>query len=211
MRIGLLPPAKPNSKEMKELDNSQQFQQSMTASDELLPQGTNRRDFLKLTMLGGLTGLLAACQSGSSQGGTPTPGIPPTHQPSPTRQPSPTKQPAPTDTDWATLASSLQGTLIRPGNSQFATASQLFSTRFDNISPAAIAYCSTPADAQRCLAFARRFSLPFAPRSGGHSYAGYSTSTGLVIDVTRMNTVTVNTSANTATIGAGARLIDVYS
>ncbi len=56
----------------------------------------------------------------------------------------------------------------------------------------------------------QRFSkLPFALRSGGHSYAGYSTTTGLLIDVTRMNAVTVN--QNTATIGAGARLIDVYS
>ncbi|HKV58851.1 MAG TPA: FAD-binding oxidoreductase, partial [Ktedonobacteraceae bacterium] len=177
----------------------------MTTNDALQPQGTNRRDFLKLSILGGLTGLLAACQNGSSQTGTPTPGI------TPTLQPSPTVQPSPGDADWAMLANSLQGTLIRPGNAQYTTARQLFSTRFDNILPTAIAYCSSPTDVQHCLAFARRFNVPFAPRSGGHSYAGYSTSPGLVIDVTRMNTVTVNTSANTATIGAGARLIDVYN
>ena len=49
------------------------------------------------------------------------------------------------------------------------------------------------------------------PRSGGHSYAGYSTTIGLVLDVTRMSTVTVNSGAGTATVGAGARLIDVYA
>ena len=178
----------------------------MTTNDALQPQETSRRDFLKLSILGGLAGLLTACQNGSSQAGTPTPGVIPTQQ-----HPSPTAQPSPTDADWAALASSLQGTLVRPGNAQYATARQLFSTRFDNVLPAAIAYCSSPTDVQRCLAFARRFNVPFAPRSGGHSYAGYSTSTGLVIDVTRMNSVSVNTSANTATIGAGARLIDVYN
>ena len=177
----------------------------MTTNDAWQPQGTNRRDFLKLTILGGLTGLLAACQNGSSQVGTPTTGV------TPTQHPSPTEQPSPTEADWSALASSLQGTLVRPGNAQYAIARQLFSTRFDNILPAAIAYCASSTDVQRCLAFARRFNVPFTPRSGGHSYAGYSTSTGLVIDVTHMNTVTVNTSANTATIGAGARLIDVYN
>lgn len=177
----------------------------MTTDHDLQPQGTNRRDFLKLTILGGLTGLLAACQDGSSQVGTPTPGV------TPTQHPSPTEQPSPTEADWAALASSLQGALVRPGNAQYTTARQLFSTRFDNVLPAAIAYCASPTDVQRCLAFARRFNVPFAPRSGGHSYAGYSTSTGLVIDVTRMNAVTVNTNTNTATIGAGARLIDVYN
>ncbi len=183
----------------------------MTENDAFQPGETNRRDFLKLSVLGGLTGLLAACQSGQAQGGTPTPGTSPTRNPSPTTQASPTTLASPTDSDWAALASSLEGTLVRPGNAQYTTALQLFSTRFDAISPAAIAYCSIPTDVQRCLAFARRFNLPFAPRSGGHSYAGYSTSTGLVIDVTRMNTVTVNAGAGTATIGAGARLIDVYN
>ncbi|GAA3310514.1 FAD-binding protein [Nonomuraea dietziae] len=45
-------------------------------------------------------------------------------------------------------------------------------------------------------------------RSGGHSYAGWSTGSGLVVDVSRMNTVTYR--AGRATVGAGAKLIDVY-
>src|SRR5262249_10334799 len=76
--------------------------------------------------------------------------------------------------------------------------------------PAAIAYCASPADIQSCLAFVRNFGLPVAIRAGGHSYAGYSTTTGLVIDVTRMNSITVDTGARTAVIVAGARLSDVY-
>lgn len=177
----------------------------MTINNADSSKSMNRRDFLALSILGGLTGLLAACGGPQNTGnatpttGKATPGV------------TPTQQTTPTSADWNSLASSLQGALIRPGNSQYTSAHQLFSTRFDNILPAAIAYCASPQDVQKCLAFVRRFHLLFAPRSGGHSYAGYSTSTGLVLDVTRMNTVTVNSSAGTATIGAGARLIDVYN
>jgi FAD/FMN-containing dehydrogenase len=91
------------------------------------------------------------------------------------------------------------------------TARQLFSPRFDSVLPAAIVYCVSPADVQICLAFTHRFGLPFALRAGGHSFAGYSTTTGLVLDVTHMSTVKVDASTGIAMIGAGARLIDIYS
>jgi FAD/FMN-containing dehydrogenase len=81
----------------------------------------------------------------------------------------------------------------------------------------------------RSITFAREHGLALAARSGGHSYGGYSTTTGLVVDVSRMAGVTLSsrgasatsaTSAtagkagkagNVATVGAGAQLIDVYS
>ena len=50
----------------------------------------------------------------------------------------------------------------------------------------------------------------FAARSGGHSYGGYSTGQGIVIDVSRLDAITVNAVRTQATIGAGSRLIDVY-
>jgi FAD/FMN-containing dehydrogenase len=50
-----------------------------------------------------------------------------------------------------------------------------------------------------------------AARSGGHSYAGYSTTaTGIVVDVSRLASITVNAGAGTVGIGAGGRLMDVY-
>jgi len=174
--------------------------------ETFLAGGMPRREFLALCALGVLPGVLAACQDGStSAAATSTPTVKtPTQSPT---QPSPTL----TDADWSKLAQSLKGTLVRPNSSQYGTARQLFDPRYDSVQPAGIAYCATPQDVQTCLAFVKKFNLAFAPRSGGHSYNGYSTSTGLVIDVTRMNTVTVNTSNNTTTIGAGTRLIDVYS
>src|SRR5260370_23886495 len=97
-------------------------------------QTMNRRKFLTLSGLG-LTNLLAAC------GGVSVPTVNPTptaHKPGPTALP--TRQVAPSEADWLAFASSLHGTLIRPDNSHYATARQLFSTRFDTILPAGLAY-----------------------------------------------------------------------
>ncbi len=60
----------------------------------------------------------------------------------------------------------------------------LYDPRFDDITPAAVAYCASPADVQRCVAFARAHGITPVPRCGGHSYAGYSTGPGSSIDVT---------------------------
>jgi FAD/FMN-containing dehydrogenase len=114
-------------------------------------------------------------------------------------------------TPWTALAAALAGTLVRPGDPSYPVAKQLYNERFDGISPSAIAYCHTVADVQRCVDFARRHGLPVAARSGGHSYGGYSLCPGLVVDVTRMGTVQATEGRHTVTVGAGARLIDVYA
>jgi hypothetical protein len=86
---------------------------------------------------------------------------------------------------------------------------RLFDPRFDSLHPAGLAYCRNPHDVATCLAFVRKFGIPVAARCGGHSYAGWSSGSGLVIDVTRMSGV--NVSGSTATVGAGTRLIDFYN
>lgn len=166
----------------------------------------DRREFLSLCGAGTLSGILAACQATGAQGsGNVTPTA------APTRRPSPTVRPTPNGADWAALAAQLQGTLVRPGSPQYATAHQLFSPYFDHVQPAAVVYCASPTDVQHSLSFAQRFDLPVAPRAGGHSYAGYSTTTGMVLDVTRMNSIQINAGAGTVVVGGGARLIDVYA
>jgi hypothetical protein len=117
--------------------------------------------------------------------------------------------------DWRVLAGSLTGTLLQPGNPGYAAGAQLYNELYSP-QPAAIAYCATSADVQRCVAFAREHRVPLAARSGGHSYGGYSSGHGLVIDVSPLHTVAVaaastsSTGTPTATIGAGATLLDVY-
>jgi FAD/FMN-containing dehydrogenase len=77
------------------------------------------------------------------------------------------------------------------------------------VRPQGIAYCASTDDVRAAVNFARDSGVPLALRSGGHSYGGWSTGSGLVLDVSRLAQVTVR--GGTATVGAGARLIDVYA
>jgi FAD/FMN-containing dehydrogenase len=117
----------------------------------------------------------------------------------------------PTHADWAALRKHLSTRdLVRPGDRGYAQARQLFEPRFDALEPAGIAYCHAAADVATCLSFVRKFRLPMRIRSGGHSYAGWSTVTGgLVIDVSAMNSVRFGN--NTVTVGAGLDLIHFYA
>jgi FAD/FMN-containing dehydrogenase len=99
---------------------------------------------------------------------------------------------------------------VLPTAPAYALDKQLYNEAFDRIQPAGIAYCATATDVQRCLEFARRHGLPLAARSGGHSYGGYSSSSGLVVDVSTMARVTVDADRRTAVVGAGTRLLALY-
>ena len=108
----------------------------------------------------------------------------------------------------------MTGTLVLPSDAASAGSRQLFDFRYDSIKPQAIAYCESPSDVQYCLELSRNSGVAPRARAGGHSYGGWSTGTGLVIDVTRMASVTPSNgtpSPATAKIGAGARLVDVYA
>jgi FAD/FMN-containing dehydrogenase len=127
--------------------------------------------------------------------------------------PAPAARPA-TAADWSSLRRSLRGSLVRPHDRGYGVARQLYDPRFDGARPAAVAFCSSASDVQRCVAFARAHGLRPIPRGGGHSYAGYSTGPGLVVDVSRMSGMAVNRFARagvTATVGAGTRLVDLYA
>lgn len=110
---------------------------------------------------------------------------------------------------WSQLRSHLQGTLVLPTDPGYTTARQLDLQQFDAVNPKAVAYCASEADVATCLAFAQDNCLPFAVRSGGHSTGGYSTSTGLVLDVSRLGSVSVGPS--TARFGPGAQNVDAIA
>ncbi len=116
----------------------------------------------------------------------------------------------PVPSDWQALAASLAGTLVLSTNPAWQLDRLLYNSKFD-LHPLAIAYCSTPDDVARCLDFTASHGVALAARSGGHSYGGYSSAPGLVIDVSNMSSISVDSSANTAVVGAGAKLIDIYN
>ena len=156
----------------------------------------DRRGFLKVAALGTVGALgLARC------GGGPPPTPPP-----------PVVRPA-TAAEWDRLAALLSGALVRPGQPSYPVAKLLYNPKFDDLRPLAIAYCATADELAACVGFARAHGYRVAVRSGGHSYGGYSSGDGrLVLDVTRMRAVTPATApGRTATVGAGARLIDLYN
>jgi hypothetical protein len=109
------------------------------------------------------------------------------------------------------LARKLSGPLVTPEQPEYQLACRSFNPLFDNRTPAAIAQCRRVEDVQACVSAAAVARAPIAARSGGHSYAGYSTPDGgLVVDLSGLSGVQVNADG-TAVIGPGARLIDVYT
>jgi FAD/FMN-containing dehydrogenase len=102
----------------------------------------------------------------------------------------------------------VQGSVLLPGAPGFALAAPVFNLVFDPTVPQALVRCASADDVTLALAFARANHLAFAVRSGGHGYTGSSTTAGMVIDVGAMDAIVV--SGATATLGAGAKLVDIY-
>ncbi|HJP75294.1 MAG TPA: FAD-dependent oxidoreductase [Pseudonocardiaceae bacterium] len=169
-----------------------------------------RRAFLRAgglaAGLGVAAGALAACGGSTGQSSEPS-----SRTATSTVTVPPSTSAGPKPIDYAALAGSLSGKLLRPGQSGFSGASRSYNPLFDGRQPAAIALCGKPADVQACVAAAAASGTPIAARSGGHSYAGYSTPDGaLVVDLAGLSGITVNPDGSMV-VGAGARLIDVYS
>ena len=139
---------------------------------------------------GGLAALLSGCGGGSSS--TPPP------------------PPPPAGIDFRPLEARLQGSLLLPSSPAYDSTRLLANKLYDGVKPAGIVLCKSVLDVQESLDFVRVRNLPVTARCGGHSWAGYSTTPGVVVNVTALNSVTVN-GDGTATIGAGARLAEVYS
>jgi FAD/FMN-containing dehydrogenase len=78
--------------------------------------------------------------------------------------------------------------------------------------PNAVARPVDTADVAAAVRWAVAKGVPLRARSGGHSYAGYSTlPNGVVLDLRKISGIRVDSGAQTATIGAGAQLINVYT
>ncbi len=102
------------------------------------------------------------------------------------------------------LGRSMQGRLILPGEMGYHMAAFPNNARWAGVMPKAIAMCAGDADVQLCIRWARDHSETFAIRCGGHSYAGFSTTTGLLINVKAMNKIRIDLSQGIAVVQAGA-------
>jgi FAD/FMN-containing dehydrogenase len=103
---------------------------------------------------------------------------------------------------------SLKGRLILPGDKEYESARRVWNWRYDE-HPAMIARCASAADVRRSVDFARKQDLRVAVRSGGHSFAGFSTcNDGLVIDLSRMQTVKLDSARRVARAEPGIRITE---
>jgi FAD/FMN-containing dehydrogenase len=110
------------------------------------------------------------------------------------------------------LAASFRGSIISRAQSGYQLARLSFNRRFDAVYPLAIVRPVDISDVQRVVAWARTEAVPLAIRSGGHSYGGYSSMQGgVVVDLSSLAGITVDAIGQMATVGGGARLVDVYA
>ncbi len=72
------------------------------------------------------------------------------------------------------------------------------------------ALCKTPESVAVMIEWAREHTIPFALRSGGHCFEDFSQNSELVIDTRLLNKVVYDDADQTAIVGAGALLSDIY-
>ncbi|MEU8776016.1 FAD-binding oxidoreductase [Streptomyces sp. NPDC048606] len=104
------------------------------------------------------------------------------------------------------LREDLSGAVFAPGDPGYDESRVRFNALIDR-RPAVIAECADPQDVVTAVRFARGLDLPIAVRGGGHSVAGMSVNDGgLVVDLRRMNEVTVHPAARAVHVGGGATM-----
>lgn len=98
-------------------------------------------------------------------------------------------------------------------NTSWTTSSASFNVRLPH-TPALLVYAQTAQHVQDVVNCGVQAGLKVTARCGGHNYAAFGLGgedDHLIVDVTAMNTVSVDPTNYIATVGAGARLGDVAS
>jgi FAD/FMN-containing dehydrogenase len=106
--------------------------------------------------------------------------------------------------ELSALAAVLEGNVVLPDSPVSADLRRSPWAQYAGVRPVAVIRCRTAADIGETVAFAKRLRLQLAIRSGGHCFAGLSSTRGLLIDLSAMSSVTVSESV--AVVGAGALL-----
>ena len=105
------------------------------------------------------------------------------------------------------LRRAVRGPVRTPGNS----GRLLYNERYAGIKPLAVLQAADAGDVQAAVRWAARHDVPITARSGGHGYAGYASARGgLVVDLRRLDRISVSRGSGRAVVGPGAQLVDVY-
>ncbi|WP_055496940.1 FAD-binding oxidoreductase [Streptomyces albus] len=109
--------------------------------------------------------------------------------------------------DWNALRRSLAGTVLLPGDEGYELAHGTYLRRYDAIRPTAVVQPAHAEDISETVRFAQRFGVRSVARSGGHSFGGYSTGPGIVVDLSSMNKTAL--VEGRARVEAGSKLVDM--
>ncbi len=119
---------------------------------------------------------------------------------------------APRASVLSSLAATTSGPLLRPGSSAYNAARRVANARYDGARPLAVLKAKNVSDVRAAVRWSSRTGVKLVARSGGHSYAGYSTvNNGLVLDLSTMNGIAISADRKTVQVGGGAKLYDIYS
>ncbi len=103
----------------------------------------------------------------------------------------------------------LQGPLLVPGENGYDEARSVWNGMIDR-RPALIVCCESVHDVIASVHFANENGLVISIKGGGHGVAGKAVcENGLMIDLSKMNSVSVDPEAQTARVGPGAKLGDL--
>lgn len=109
--------------------------------------------------------------------------------------------------DHAEFAASLDGELFGPDSPGYEARHRPVAYR--DVRPRLVVACRSEPDVVRAIRYAAATGERLVPRGGGHCFAGRSSTDGIVLDLSGLDGVSV--TGRFATIGAGARLAQVYA
>jgi FAD/FMN-containing dehydrogenase len=102
------------------------------------------------------------------------------------------------------LKSRFSGDVVVPGDAAYDEARAVYNAMIDR-RPALVARCATAADIAAAIDFGRRSGGAIAVRGGGHSGPGFGTvDDGVVIDLSAMHAIEVDSARRTVRVQGGA-------
>jgi FAD/FMN-containing dehydrogenase len=105
---------------------------------------------------------------------------------------------------WEVLQGVIGGEVVAADTPPDERTPRPFNARFDSLRPKAVVRVTSPEDVAETVAVVRRHGLALAARSGGHDFAGRSSTDGVLVDLTPMHSVSV--ADGVVTVGTGTRL-----
>lgn len=110
---------------------------------------------------------------------------------------------------WRDLDRRIAGQVITPNDAGYDQARAVPNARYGSARPHAVVQCAHARDVAATLRALHGAGMVVSIRSGGHCFAGRSSSGDVIVDVSRLKSITV--TGNTVRVGAGVRLGDLYA